>query len=46
LQIDVPDYWLSKGNPWEIPRNDICHTISFGGKVVGEGIAKKWVADW
>ena len=32
-QIEVPDFWQSKGNPWEIPRSDICYTIRFGGVV-------------
>lgn len=32
-QIEVPDFWQSRGNPWEIPRPDICYRIRFGGKV-------------
>lgn len=27
LQIEVPDFWISKGNPWEIARQDVCYTI-------------------
>jgi starch phosphorylase len=27
MQVEVPDFWVSKGNPWEIPRNDICYMI-------------------
>ena len=26
-QIEFPDYWLSHGNPWEVERLDIQHTV-------------------
>jgi starch phosphorylase len=29
----VPDYWLEKGNPWEIPRDDVKYFVSFYGNV-------------
>lgn len=32
-QVEHPDYWLMKGNPWEICRNDIAYPIRFGGFV-------------
>nr|QKY15157.1 starch phosphorylase (SP) [Polytomella parva] len=32
-QVEVPDIWLTDGNPWEVRRPDIQYTISFGGKV-------------
>lgn len=32
-QIEVPDFWMSRGNPWEIARPDICYSIRFGGIV-------------
>ena len=32
-QIEVPDYWLSKGNPWEIERDDITYQVRFYGHV-------------
>jgi len=30
-QIELPDYWLTKGNPWEIMRIDINYKIRFYG---------------
>jgi starch phosphorylase len=32
-QVEIPDYWLEHGNPWEIERVDIQYKIHFGGKV-------------
>ena len=32
-QVEVPDYWLSRGNPWEIERHDILVPVHFYGKV-------------
>lgn len=32
-QMEMPDYWLSKGNPWEIERQDIYYPIMFYGHV-------------
>jgi starch phosphorylase len=26
-QIEVPDYWLERGNPWEIERPDVTYKI-------------------
>ncbi|KIY91666.1 starch phosphorylase [Monoraphidium neglectum] len=31
-QAEVPDIWLTNGNPWEIKRGDIRFPIGFGGK--------------
>lgn len=30
-QIEVPDYWLKHGNPWEIERPDVIYPVKFGG---------------
>jgi len=30
-QIELPDYWLTKGNPWEIMRLDINYKVRFYG---------------
>lgn len=30
-QVEVPDYWLKQGNPWEIERPDVVYTVRFGG---------------
>lgn len=32
-QVEVPDYWLAQGNPWEIERSDINYDVHFGGHV-------------
>jgi starch phosphorylase len=32
-QIEMPDYWLAKGNPWEIERADVSYLVRFGGYV-------------
>lgn len=32
FQVEVPDYWLARGNPWEIGRQDICYQIKMYGK--------------
>jgi starch phosphorylase len=30
-QVEIPDYWLNKGNPWEIERQDVTYQIRFYG---------------
>lgn len=30
-QVEIPDYWLKRGNPWEIERPDVIYPIRFGG---------------
>ena len=32
-QVEEPDNWLSRGNPWEIRRPEIARIIHFGGRV-------------
>lgn len=32
-QVEIPDYWLSKGNPWEIERQDVTYHVRFYGHV-------------
>lgn len=31
-QVEIPDYWLKRGNPWEIERPDVVYPIRFGGQ--------------
>lgn len=31
--MEIPDYWLRKGNPWEVERNDVVYPVRFGGNV-------------
>jgi len=48
-QVELPDYWLSRGNPWEIERNDVKVNIQFYGKVEkysDEGVERmKWIGE-
>ena len=32
-QVEEPDNWLSRGNPWEIRRPELSRSIQFGGRV-------------
>jgi glycogen phosphorylase len=32
-QLELPEEWLSFGNPWEFERPDIAYTVDFGGTV-------------
>jgi starch phosphorylase len=33
-QVEVPDYWLTFGNPWEVERLDVSYAVRFYGHVV------------
>lgn len=41
-QIEVPDYWLSQQNPWEIERPDVSYDVYFGGHVEKRNGASCW----
>ena len=32
-QLELPEDWLSSGNPWEFERPEVTYTVSFGGTV-------------
>jgi starch phosphorylase len=32
VQLEKPDAWLKRGNPWEIPRPTKCYPVRFGGR--------------
>ncbi len=32
-QVELPEEWLSAGNPWEFARPEVAYTIGFGGTV-------------
>ncbi len=32
-QVELPEEWLSSGNPWEFERPEVTYTIGFGGMV-------------
>ena len=42
-QVELPDYWLAGGNPWEFARPDVQYRVRFGGRVVQDGDAVAWV---
>ena len=48
-QLETPDYWLTRGNPWEFQRPEVTYRVRFGGHVQrreGKGApygAAKWV---
>jgi starch phosphorylase len=42
-QVEVPDYWLTHGNPWEFARPEVTYRVRFGGRVVKEGDTYHWV---
>ncbi len=46
-QVEEPDEWLSKANPWEISRPEYTYRVKFGGRVV-ERINRsgKAIFDW
>jgi starch phosphorylase len=44
-QIEMPDYWLAQGNPWEIERPDVTYPVKFFGSFTKNG-AGAGVANW
>ena len=47
-QVETPDYWLTRGNPWEFQRPEVNYRVRFGGHVQkreGAGAASG-AADW
>ena len=41
-QIELPETWLSHGNPWEFDRRESAYRIGFGGEVTAEGEGVAW----
>jgi len=41
-QVELPETWLSHGNPWEFDRRESAYCIGFGGEVVSEGDGVAW----
>jgi glycogen phosphorylase len=46
FQVEQPDDWLRKGNPWEIERPDVAVQVNFGGKVVPGTDRGRHVEHW
>ena len=48
-QVEAPDDWLKRGNPWEIVRPELRWLIGFGGRVEADGSdgsdgsARRWL---
>ena len=47
-QVETPDYWLTRGNPWEFQRPEVNYRVRFGGHVQKrEGTQAPYgAADW
>lgn len=43
--MEMPDYWLAKGNPWEIERADVTYPVRFFGGFTKSG-GNPGVAKW
>lgn len=41
-QVELPETWLSHGNPWEFDRRESAYRIGFGGEVVTERERAVW----
>ncbi len=41
-QVELPETWLSHGNPWEFDRREGAYRIGFGGEVSDEGDGVVW----
>ncbi len=42
VQVERPDEWLRRGNPWELARPELRFTVGFGGRVESAGGARRW----
>ena len=42
-QVELPETWLSHGNPWEFDRRESAYRIGFGGEVVDNGDTVTWI---
>jgi starch phosphorylase len=45
-QVELPETWLSHGNPWEFDRRESAYRIGFGGEVVSQGAANPDGVAW
>lgn len=41
-QVELPETWLSHGNPWEFDRREGAYRIGFGGEVSEDGDGVAW----
>jgi starch phosphorylase len=45
-QVERPDYWLAKGNPWEVERQDVVYPVRFYGHVITYHEGDKTLFKW
>jgi starch phosphorylase len=45
-QVEVPDYWLTHGNPWEFQRPEVTYRVRFGGRVEQAGPSADGAVRW
>lgn len=45
-QTELPDIWLTDGNPWEVKRSDIHYEVAFGGRTEKKKVDGKEVTVW
>jgi starch phosphorylase len=46
-QIELPDQWLERGNPWELPRLERTYEVRFHGRVEHrKGPGGRYKVDW
>jgi len=43
-QVEAPDYWLARGNPWEFPRPEVQYRVRFGGHLEMQGDKPVWIS--
>ncbi len=46
IQQELPEDWLSLGNPWEFERSEVAYPIGFGGTVARQGGAGGTAYAW
>jgi len=44
--MEIPDYWLDRGYPWEIERLDVSYPVRFYGYVSRKFVNGKEVVTW
>ena len=42
-QVEVPDAWMQAGASWDVPRPELSYPVGFGGRVLTEGGARRWI---
>lgn len=45
-QVEIPDFWLKNGNPWEIERSDVIYPVRFYGTVTKYKDGETERANW